>query len=111
MNERRIQEVVVRTAETLSRRASLTTLGGAAIAAVARPAPVSAGKVSKKVRKTCKRQIGQCQSSVAAFCADAPEACDAALTPCCASFKGCKAAAVYECLIAALLALDAPEPN
>lgn len=101
----------VRTADSLSRRASLVALGGAAVTAVLRPSAASAGKVAKKVKRTCKRQIGQCQSSVASFCAGAPAGCEEAMAPCCASFKGCKAGAVYACIFAALVALEPPGPN
>ena len=103
--------VAKRTASSLSRRTSLVALGGAAVTTALRPSSTRAGKVSRKVKRTCKRQIGQCQSSVASFCAEAPEGCEEAIAPCCASFKGCKAGAVYACIFDALVALEPPGPN
>lgn len=91
----------------LSRRASLIGLLGAALtAAVVEPAPAPAGKASKKAKKACKRQVGQCESSVTTFCTDFPaldpEECEAAFRPCCASFQNCAAGKVQECWVEAL---------
>ncbi len=86
----------------LSRRASLIGLLGAALpVAVFEPAPAPAGKAGKKARKACRRQVGQCETSVTAFCSDFPaldpEECEAAFRPCCASFQNCAAGKVQEC--------------
>jgi hypothetical protein len=94
---------------SVSRRTSLAGFGGAFAAAVAiRPSPARAGKVSKRVKKKCKKQISACQSSVAAYCATRlipgdREDCEAELLPCCSSFKTCKAGAAYACLIEGVL--------
>ena len=105
MNHRRFLEIVSRDVSSRSRRMSLFGLGGLALAAVAGSAPAQAGKASKKVKKTCRRQIGACESTVQAFC-NGPtveegerEACHAAFSPCCALFDGCDAAAAYACLM------------
>lgn len=88
------------------RRASIVALGAAALAAVVtRPSPARAGKAGKKAKKKCKRQIGQCQSSIADLCADEPAECEEVLAPCCTSFKGCQAGAAYQCIVDGLLAL------
>jgi hypothetical protein len=107
MVEQPVDVVAVHTAESLSRRVSFIALGGAALAAaVARPSPARAGKAGKKAKKKCKRQIGQCESSIASLCTGGPEACVDVLSPCCRSFKGCKAGAAYQCIVDGLLALD-----
>jgi hypothetical protein len=109
MNHRRLLETVSRDVSSPSRRMSLFGLGGLALAAATGSAPARAGKASKKVKKTCRRQIGMCESTVQAFC-NGPtveegerEACHAAFSPCCALFDGCDAAAAYACLVEAFL--------
>jgi hypothetical protein len=103
-------------AASLSRRASLVSLGGAALAAaVVRPTPARAGSVGKKVKKKCKKQIGQCETSVTIFCARQlfdREDCEATLLPCCTSFAGCKGGDAYDCIVNGLVALASPPtPN
>lgn len=98
----------------LSRRTSLVELGGlAAIVTVVRQSPTQAGKVGKRVKKTCKKQIGKCQSSVSGFCAQPNltvprEACEAAILPCCSSFRNCNAGEAYDCIGDALVSLVPP---
>jgi hypothetical protein len=113
MDIHRIGAPAVRSAASRSRRLSLIGLGGAAIAAVARPVPARAGKGGKKAKKKCTRQVGACETAVRNACGlllleEEAEACEAALLPCCASFKGCKAGTAYECL---LNAVREPEPE
>ena len=109
MNHQRVLEIARRDLSSISRRMSLIGLGGVALAAIAGPAPVRAGKAKKKVKKTCRRQIDQCESAVQAFCdgptveEDEREACHAVFPPCCALFEGCDAAAAYACLVEAFL--------
>jgi hypothetical protein len=98
----------------LSRRASLLGVAGSAVASMVPHAASRAGKAGKKARKTCKRQIGQCQGSISDFCANPQltipqEECEAGLLPCCPSFRNCKAGAAYDCIADALLALVPPE--
>ncbi len=101
-------------AVSLSRRTSLIGLGGlAAIATIARQSPTRAGKVGKRVKKTCRKQIDKCQSSVSSFCAQPNltvprEACEAAILPCCSSFRNCNAGEAYDCIGDALLSLVPP---
>jgi hypothetical protein len=115
MNDQTVDSFARRAAGVFSRRASLIGLGGAAlVAALLEPAPGRAGKVGKRVKRTCKRQIGQCRSSVETFCARPnlvvpADECEAALSPCCPSFKNCRAGAAYDCIGDALLAL-VPQP-
>jgi hypothetical protein len=105
MNHRRVLEIARRDLSSISRRMSLIGLVGLALAAVTRPAPARAGKASRKVKKTCRRQIGACESTVQAFCdgptveEDEREACLTLFPPCCALFDGCDAAAAYACLM------------
>ena len=91
----------------LPRRASLIgPLAAALTAAVVGPAPTQARTAGKKARKACKRQVGQCETSVTTFCTDFPaldpEECEAAFRPCCASFQNCAAGKVQECWVEAL---------
>ncbi|HYI14930.1 MAG TPA: hypothetical protein VEX37_06045 [Thermomicrobiales bacterium] len=115
MNDRTFDFFTARAA-SLSRRASLVGLGGAALAAaVVAPTPARAGTVSKKVKKKCKKQIGQCETSAALFCARQffdLGACQTTLFPCCASFKNCKGGTAYECIVNGLIVLaSAPAPS
>ena len=109
MNHQLFPAGAVRTVPFVSRRMSLLGLGGMALAAVTGSTPAWAGKASKKVKKTCRRQIGACESAVQAFCdgptieEDEREACHAVFPPCCALFEGCDAAAAYACLVEAFL--------
>jgi hypothetical protein len=109
MNHRRLLETVSRDVSSPSRRMSLFGLSGLALAAAAGSAPARAGKASKKVKKTCRQQIGACESTVQAFCngptieEDERDLCHAVFPPCCALFDGCDAAAAYACLMEAFL--------
>jgi hypothetical protein len=92
----------------LSRRASLSGLGGGLAATLLSTVAVSAGngkkKRSKRERKRCRRQEGQCRAYVAAFCADAdvdPEECEDRLGDCCPPFERCDAGDAYICLLRA----------
>jgi hypothetical protein len=106
MGDHLIATFTARTVTTLTRRVALLGLGGAGLAATFRPAPTRADKAGKRAKKACRGQIGQCQGSVSAFCANPffenPEACEAVLSPCCQQFKNCKARGAYDCLFAGL---------
>jgi hypothetical protein len=109
MNHRRLLETVSRDVSSPSRRMSLFGLSGLALAAATGSAPARAGKASKKVKKTCRQQIGACESTVQAFCngptieEDERDLCHAVFPPCCALVDGCDAAAAYACLMEAFL--------
>jgi hypothetical protein len=109
MHYRRLLETAVRDAPSVSRRISLFGLGGLALAAATGTAPARAGKAGRKVKKTCRRQIGACESTVQGFCngptveEDEREACRTVFLPCCVLFDGCDAAAAYACLMEAFL--------
>jgi hypothetical protein len=100
---------------TISRRRSLVTLGGAALAARLFTArPVGAGKATRKarkrVKKTCKRQHGQCSAFFTDVCQETecqPEGLEAALT-CCAKLRTCAAADFLACM--AQVDLEQPSP-
>jgi hypothetical protein len=68
----------------VTRRASLLTLGGAALAAtVANPGAAAAdGGFKKKLKKRCNQNKTNCVNSMDAFC-NGVEECIASLTPCC----------------------------
>jgi hypothetical protein len=104
MRDRTIDALPVSAADALSRRRSLIALCGVALAAaVGIPAPARAGKAGKKSKKKCRRQIGQCESSVKAFCVAplliGPTECETLLLPCCQSFAGCHAGNAYQCFV------------
>lgn len=87
-----------------SRRTLLGGLG-ATVATLAAAGPVVAGKRSKKkatkkARKLCKRQRGQCEAIVEAQCAFAqfPENCVKRVFECCAHLETCNAELAYPCL-------------
>jgi hypothetical protein len=109
MNEQSVDATIVRTTAFVSRRTSVIGIGAAALAAV-RPSRAKAGKAGRRAKKTCKKQIDKCQSSVTSFCGQpnlnvSQEVCEAAILPCCSSFKRCKAGTAYDCIVAALLSL------
>jgi hypothetical protein len=85
----------------LTRRASLTTLSAAGVAALAAPrAGVTKKKRKKKkfdVNKLCKQQVDQCATAAAVDCAGDPE-CIAATNLCCQELASCDFAGLFTCL-------------
>lgn len=106
MDDHIVAKFTAREATTLTRRVALLGFGGAGLAATFRPSAARAGKAAKRAKKACKRQIGQCEGSVSAFCSNPffenPEACEAVLAPCCQSFHNCKARGAYDCMLAGI---------
>jgi hypothetical protein len=93
-----------RTADLVSRRASLLALSGVALGGLASPSLVEAKKgksCQKKVDKTCKKQQNTCEASVEAFCELHPEPafCQQDCRPCCESLAQCRAAESTDCLL------------
>jgi hypothetical protein len=107
----RIVHDAARATTALTRRRSLATLGGAALAAAlstSRPAEAAkAGKKAKKrVKKTCQRQDGQCAAFFTELCEEdpcEPEALEAALA-CCAILRTCDAGDFMACIFDVLTA-------
>ena len=105
-------------AAALTRRRSLAALGGAALAAaLVTPRQVEARKAGKKakqrVKKTCRRQDGQCAAFFAKLCEEIecePEAIDAALA-CCAILRSCDAGKFMACMFDVLTAGGGEEPT
>lgn len=102
MNDKKFGAIAIATdaARSLTRRATLTGLG-TGMASLALPSLASAKKKRKKsAGKACKKQVGRCESAVAAQCAIAliPESCLRQLMPCCAPLSSCDATAAYECV-------------
>lgn len=93
-------------AHSITRRGSLMTLGGTAVAALAAPlTPEAAAKRTRKrkkrrcrrnVRKTCKRQVRQCHAFLEEEYID-PRTVDA-YRPCCNHFARCNARRGIDCL-------------
>lgn len=98
-----------RAGEAVSRRTSLLTLGGAALAAMAaRPGNSLAGKKNRKRNakakkkakqqsfKLCKPQVGECQSFMDAACEGA--VCGTIVAVCCPLLGSCQNEAFWTCL-------------
>jgi hypothetical protein len=92
------------TADAVSRRGSLLTLGGAALAAgLAGAGGTRAGKKSGKGKK-CKKQVGKCREGLADVCAalfpgnqDNIDECFDLFAECCAFLKACNAGQAFAC--------------
>lgn len=94
----------------LSRRRSLLTLGGAALAsAAAGTEPARAGQVAKKARKRsrkkCRRQIDQCRNVILDYCASDDAECEEDslndVLACCSQLSTCQAGAALDCFFTA----------
>jgi hypothetical protein len=99
-----------RAGEAISRRGSLVTLGGAALAAlVAMPDMGVAGKSSKNKNKNnkrkqkkqtlklCQQQVGECQTFMNAACQG--DACGVIVAVCCPLLGTCQNEAFFTCLV------------
>ena len=101
--------------DATSRRRSILTLGGAALAALAgRISPAEARKNTKKGKKRknkgsdttrCKGQVAVCEALLSAICAENLDLCDREsfeddLLPCCAFLGNCQAAEMMTCATA-----------
>jgi hypothetical protein len=111
----RIVHEAAHATSAVTRRRSLATLGGVALAAaLSASRPVEAGKASKKakkrVEKTCQRQDGQCAAFFATMCEERecdPEGLEAALA-CCAILRTCDAGDFMACMFDVLTAGGEP---
>jgi hypothetical protein len=94
-----------------SRRVSLGGLAGAGLAAAFSLVSSELATARKRKKRTCEKQKGDCRSSVSAYCEQTAspdaETCEAALISCCGLLKGCNAGGFYDCLIDALITLEA----
>jgi hypothetical protein len=106
MREHVFDEFTRGAAESLTRRHSLVTLGGAVLAtAIAAPRQAQAGKNGKKAKKRgkkkCKRQVEACRQVFIDFCETNPDECEEGeleeVFPCCALLKDCKAGESVGC--------------
>lgn len=90
-------------AEAVSRRNSLLTLGGAALASgLARPVDAEAKKsAAKKARKRCKRQVSQCTAFFNELCEEleCPAEQLEIIHRCCVSFQSCNVGGFLECYV------------
>jgi hypothetical protein len=95
------ESVTRQAAAAVSRRTSLLTLGGAALAASIATPDVSEAKkgkdCKKKEKQRCSKDAAACKTTVIDVCED-EAACLAALTPCC---DECSANGFFTCFIAA----------
>lgn len=86
--------------DSLTRRATLTTLGAVGVIAFLPQTGVEAKKgASKKAKKKCKTQVGQCQSFFQAFCPGEqdPAECLAQAEKCCPVSGSCDFNAFLAC--------------
>ena len=103
-------------ADLTTRRTSLLTVGGAALATLAGHAPEAAARKTKskarKARKRCEKQGTACQDFAARLCAlhHAPgplrQSCENRANACCASIEQCDGGAYFVCLFDHLEALE-----
>ncbi len=91
------------TADAVSRRGSLLTLGGAALAAgLAGSGGTKARKKGGKGKK-CKKQVGKCREGLGNVCAalfenqDSIDECFGLFAECCAFLKSCNAGQAFAC--------------
>ena len=99
-----------RTLHGASRRRSLLTLGGAALAAVvATPANVAAKK-GRKGMERCRKQQPQCRAAIEEYCAPQSnqQPCLTNLSLCCDRFTSCNVGAAITCVYDTLLLLSQP---
>jgi CDP-diacylglycerol pyrophosphatase len=82
--------------DTLTRRASLLTMG-AGVAALAAPVAAQARKAGNKANKKCKKQVGQCRKSVIDTC-EGNQECEDAQLPCCEFLGKCNFTGFANCL-------------
>ncbi len=108
MNDRALDVTTTRAAASLSRRASLIGLLGAALAPALAVTPASAKKKgrnrkNKKSNKDsrCEQQVAMCEASITRFCPRFldPEACEAVLRPCCSDLRTCEVDAALVCIV------------
>ena len=102
MHERRFDALTRHAAHAVSRRHSLLTLGGAAVAsAVTVPSVIQAGQTAKRAKKRkrqkCRRQIDQCLDALTEVC-EGEESCINNFDHCCPLLADCKAGAALDCL-------------
>lgn len=88
-----------RAAGTVSRRASLMTLGGAALAAATTKPSIAEAKknknkkAKKKAKKKCKQQVPQCETALAQVGGNGPQ-----LVFCCQFLGSCNATQFIQCI-------------
>lgn len=100
-----------RAADGVSRRASLMTLGGAVLAAVAANPTIAEAKKNKKTKKKakmkakqqCQQQVAECQTSIQTFCQQqfnngSASGCESLLQPCCQLMANCNIGAGVTCI-------------
>lgn len=87
-------------ASGITRRGSLLTLGGSALAATLAGQSVATAKKGKKRKahlKRCKRQIPACEDAMRAICNPVPGCVLAELLPCCSPLSTCQAGESITC--------------
>jgi hypothetical protein len=93
-------------AGSVSRRGSLATFGGAALAtALGGSQAVTARKRKNDAKKKCRKQVAPCRELLALHCESDRAPC-AQLFACCESLADCKAKRAMDCMFAWFAAID-----
>jgi hypothetical protein len=88
MHGTRFDEFARRAVATVSRRASLSALGAAALGAIASPAGVEAG-CGRKCNKRCRAQSPTCAAAASTRCLN-NDACLSKCLGCCVNLSNCE---------------------
>jgi len=119
MDDRTFEALTRRATEVVSRRGSLRTLGGAALAA-GLLTPISTQAKDGKKNDKCKKQVSRCKQGLADLCDAvflpgemiAPEAtsaaseCLAAFDQCCQFLSDCSVAEAFACAVEVVESLE-----
>src|SRR5690349_22583939 len=102
MTDARFAGIARSAVATVSRRASLSALGVAALSAATFPSQTEAKKrCSKKSADRCAKQNGFCAVAVADVCnahPTNPDLCNGRCSQCCFNLRNCDASEVYDSL-------------
>jgi hypothetical protein len=116
MDDQAFDSLTRRTAEAVSRRGSMLTLGAAALAAgFAGTGVTKAKKKNKKNKNKCPGQVEECRTGLANVCAQffdnegsgfSLDECITEFGPCCEFLQGCDAAAGFQCAVDKIVELS-----
>lgn len=104
MNETIFETLSRRLALATSRRGTMLTFGGTALAATATGSMAGEAKKGKnqkkKARKRCKQQVAACEEVLTRACAELPDCVLADFLPCCSLLASCQAGEAITCTTA-----------
>jgi len=113
MDDRTFEALTRRAAEVVSRRGSLRTLGGAALAA-GLLTPISTQAKGGKKNDKCKKQVSRCKQGLADLCdvvfppkeAFSTSECFEAFADCCEFLSDCGTAQAFACAVEVIESLE-----